>query len=69
MATKSDRNVNYLDGLLPINLHDPLIAWSCKITWQTKITIVPMDTTLGTMETYLDGLLSINLHEPLITWH
>ena len=29
----------YLDGLLPIKLHEPLIMWSCKITWQPKIIV------------------------------
>ena len=37
MATKLDKMVTYFDGLLRIKLHDSLITWSCKITWQTKI--------------------------------
>ena len=32
MTTKLDRMVAYLDGLLPIKSHDPLLAWSCEIT-------------------------------------
>ena len=36
MGTKLDRMVLYLEGLLPWKSHDPLILWSCKITWQTK---------------------------------
>ena len=31
MTTKLDRMVAYLDGLLPIKSHDPLLAWSCEI--------------------------------------
>ena len=33
------RMETYLDGLLPIKSHDPLITWSCKITWQIKFFI------------------------------
>ena len=39
MATKLGRIVNYLGSLLPIKSHDPLITWSCKIIWKTKIMI------------------------------
>ena len=39
MATKLGWIIIYLDGLLPIKSHDPLITWSCKITWQAKIII------------------------------
>ena len=38
MATKRGRKITYLNGLLPITSHDPLITWSC-ITWQTKTII------------------------------
>ena len=31
MATKFDRIITYLDGLLPIKSHDPLITWSWEI--------------------------------------
>ena len=31
MATKLDRMIASLDGLLPIMSHDPLIAWPCEI--------------------------------------
>ena len=60
MATKLSRTVTYLDPLLPIKSYDPLIIWSCKITWQTKITIflltrVPVATTPVRMATYFDG--------------
>ena len=39
MATKFSKMVIYLDWLLPIESHGPLIMWSCKITWQTKTII------------------------------
>ena len=32
MATKPDRMVTYYEKLSPIKSHDPLIAWSFKIT-------------------------------------
>ena len=43
MVTKLGRMVTYIDGLLPIKPHDPLITWSCKIMWQTKniISLLP----------------------------
>ena len=31
MATKLDRMIASLDGLLPIMSHDPLITWPCEI--------------------------------------
>ena len=31
MATKLGRIVPYVDELLPIKSHDPLITWSCEI--------------------------------------
>ena len=31
MATKLDKMVTYLDEFLPIQLHNRLITWSCKI--------------------------------------
>ena len=39
---KLGRMVAYLDRLHPIKSNDPLITWSCKITWQTKIIISPL---------------------------
>ena len=30
MANKLDRMMAFLDGLLPIMSHDPLITWSCE---------------------------------------
>ena len=31
MATKLDRTMTSLDGLLPMMSHEPLITWPCKI--------------------------------------
>ena len=40
MAIKLGRMITDADdGLLPINSHDSLITWFCKITWQTNIII------------------------------
>ena len=82
MATKLGRMLAYLDGLLPIKSHDPLIKWSCEIPWQTKAilslstttiskastTAKPMSTKLDRMVTYLEWLLHIKSHGFLITW-
>ena len=40
-STKLDRVVTYHEEVPPINSLDPLITWSCNITWQTKI-ITPL---------------------------
>ena len=39
MATNLDRKVTYLERLLSIMILDPLVIWSCKLTWQTKTII------------------------------
>ena len=31
IVTKLDRMITYLDELLPIKSHDPLITWPCEI--------------------------------------
>ena len=36
MAIRLCRMVTYLDGLLSLELHDPLITWCCEITGQAK---------------------------------
>ena len=36
MVTRLGRMITYLDGLLPIKAHDPLIKWFCKIMRLTK---------------------------------
>ena len=72
MITKLDRMVIYLDGLLFIKSHDPLIMWSHKIYCQIKnhyifTTTVSIATRLGRMVTHPNGLLLIKLHDPSIT--
>ena len=47
MPTKLYIMVICFDGLLPIKSYDPLINWSCKITWQTKTIISPHHITYG----------------------
>ena len=42
LAIKLGSMENYLDGLLSIKWHDPLITFSCKITWHTKTIISPL---------------------------
>ena len=42
MATKLGRMVIYLDGILSLKSKNPLITWSCHITWQTKTIISPL---------------------------
>ena len=41
IATTNGRVVIYLNRLVFMKLHDPLITWSCEIMWQTKI-IIPI---------------------------
>ena len=36
IVTRLGRMITYLDGLLPIKAHDPLIKWFCKIMRLTK---------------------------------
>ena len=73
MTTKLGRTVTYLNGLLPIKSLDPLITWSCKVTWQAQDnyispTIMPIATKLDRMMTYLRRLPPIKLFNPLVTW-
>ena len=42
MATKLGRVVTYHEVLPPIKSCNPLTAWSCKITWQTKTITFPL---------------------------
>ena len=62
MATKLGKMVIYLDVLLPIKSHYPLI------TFFIFHTTVPMATKPGRMITYLDRLIPIKSHDLLITW-
>ena len=74
MATKLGKMITYLDRLLLIKSHDPLISWSCKITLQNKTTISPLSERLwlpnlaGWYRSYLDGPVPIKSRHPLITW-
>ena len=69
MTTKLGRIVTFFEGHLPIELLNPLITWSCRITWQTKRTMtMPMVTKFGLLVTYPKGLLSIKWEDPVITW-
>ena len=52
MATKLGKMVTYIDGSLPIKLHDHLIKLSSKIMWQPNF----------------EGILPTKLHDALITW-
>ena len=40
MAIKLGSMMTYFEWLLPIKSHNHIIIWSCKITWQTKISPV-----------------------------
>ena len=42
IGTKRGGIVTYLEGLLPIELPDPLVTWSCKIMRQTNPIISPL---------------------------
>ena len=42
VATKIGKMVAYLEVLLTMKSHEPLITWSCEITWQTKTAISPL---------------------------
>ena len=58
MAIKTGRMETYLEGLLSINSHDPLITWPFEIMCQTKIIIstVPTATKLCRVVTYIEEL-------------
>ena len=42
VANKHGMMITYLDGLLAIKAHGPVVTWSCKITQQTKTMIFAM---------------------------
>ena len=67
IATKLGRMITYLDGFLPEKSHNPLIMWSCNITWQTKIIIflLPQFLWPPNLGGNLNGLLPIKLHGSL----
>ena len=73
ISAKLDRLMTYLDRFLAIKPLDPLITWSCEITWQTRIIISPLPwsyiaTKLGRVVTFLNGLVPIKLHGSWVTW-
>ena len=66
---------NLVDGPLPIKSHDPLVMWSCKIMWQTKIIISPLTQSLWPPNVAVwwltlmgSCLYSLYSYNPLITW-
>ena len=58
---------DYHEGLPPIKAHDPLIIWSCEITWQTK-TISPLPVSMDAKLGRMLGYPPISLLDPLVTW-
>ena len=70
MATRPGRMITYLDGFLPLNLHDLLITWSFELTWEHKTIIspIPRSLKLGVMVTYFEGLLTMKPNNASITW-
>ena len=42
MVTKIEMIVTYHEMFSAISSNDPLITWSCKITWQTKVIKSPL---------------------------
>ena len=63
MATKLGRMVTYLDGLLPMKSHDPLITWSCEITGSRKPLYFHNHSAYG-HQTWRGGDLTV----AIITW-
>ena len=47
MATKLDRVVGFIAGVLPIKSHNLLMTWSHKVTWQMKNAINPLSRDLS----------------------
>ena len=68
VATKLGRMVTYVDGLLLMKLHDPLITWCCKIFWQTKIIMFPIPPCLWLQNMVGHWLPPIKSHNHCITW-
>ena len=56
MATKLGWVLTYLEGVSLIKSHDPLITWSCEISWRTKTHY--MSTTTMSMATKLDRVVT-----------
>ena len=75
MTTKLGRVVTYHEGFPSIKSHDPLVVWSCKITWQTKFMLTPPPEQLWTpklagcrSQVTLTSCYPIKSHNPLNTW-
>ena len=71
VATKLITVVAYREELPYINLNDPLIIWSCEVTWQIKYISIfrrLMGTKLGEVRTYCYRLPPLRSHDPLIRW-
>ena len=66
------QGMTYLEGLLFLKSHDPLITWSCKITWQANhsisTTTIPMVAKRGSVVNYLKRLLPIKSNGLWVTW-
>ena len=76
MATKLGRILTYLEQFLPINLLDPLVMWSCEITWQTKKLRLYyhrlIAAKLAKLQTYPEGLLSYShttINQMILLYH
>ena len=76
MATKLGRILTYLEQFLPINLLDPLVMWSCEITWQTKKLRLYyhrlIAAKLARSQTYPEGLLSYShttINQMILLYH
>ena len=67
MATKLDRMLTYLDGLLPIKSNDPLITWFYKITWHIKTIIFWLPQCLC-LPNLAGWILTFMGYDPSITW-
>ena len=65
MATKLDSVATYHEGFSHITPYDPLITWSCEITWQTTR---PMATKDGQEVTYRERFPVINSFNSLNMW-
>ena len=72
MATTLCRMVTYNEELPPINSYEPLITWSCKVTWQIKCYISPtimlVVTKPGRVKTYHGGLPLSKSHDDMVLW-
>ena len=70
MATKLGRVVTYDEETSPIMSDDPLIMWSCEVTWQieTLISPLPKDLWLPNMADWEQMVKGTLLSSPQILW-